>query len=424
MHFNIPYYQRGYRWETKQVLDLLDDLFEFKQSHPLEKQFYCLQPLATCQNNSFQNENLTVFDVIDGQQRLTTLFLVLKYLNIESFDLRYERAINKNEDKHLWKNGLLCYETLQSLSDEDQKGNPDFFYMKQAMACIKNWFEEKSKQYPGIKRIIEDILRNPYYMKGSKPFYVMDEDPNDNQSDVRFIWYEDEPTSSGSIATFKRLNYGKTPLTASELIKALLFQCDVYELERRAEMKQITFRMSTEWDAMEKALQDDLIWSMLFPKKYDKAARIDIVLSFVARDLEEKNCIKVKVLETDKDYDYLVFNKYIDQEKQKNCSYQDIVKELWIKIQDTYAIFRCWFDDRELYHLTGLYLTLLNQNIKENLQTLRILVDNFKKKDRQSYINWLKKDKIGPLIRFNEKNLTLLKMLHLKIFIMENSAMK
>ena len=403
MHFNIPYYQRGYRWETKQVLDLLDDLFEFKQSHPLEKQFYCLQPLATCQNNSFQNENLTVFDVIDGQQRLTTLFLVLKYLNIESFDLRYERAINKNEDKHLWKNGLLCYETLQSLSDEDQKGNPDFFYMKQAMACIKNWFEEKSKQYPGIKRIIEDILRNPYYMKGSKPFYVMDEDPNDNQSDVRFIWYEDEPTSSGSIATFKRLNYGKTPLTASELIKALLFQCDVYELERRAEMKQITFRMSTEWDAMEKALQDDLIWSMLFPKKYDKAARIDIVLSFVARDLEEKNCIKVKVLETDKDYDYLVFNKYIDQEKQKNCSYQDIVKELWIKIQDTYAIFRCWFDDRELYHLTGLYLTLLNQNIKENLQTLRILVDNFKKKDRQSYINWLKKDKIGPLIRFNEK---------------------
>jgi len=403
MHFNIPYYQRGYRWETKQVLDLLDDLFEFKQSHPLEKQFYCLQPLATCRNNSFQDENLTVFDVIDGQQRLTTLFLVMKYLNIESFDLRYERAINKNDDKHLWQNGILCYETLQSLSDEDQKDNPDFFYMKQAMASIKNWFEEKSKQYPGIKRIIEDILRNPYYKKSSKPFYVINEDPNDKQPDVRFIWYEDEPTNSGSIETFKRLNYGKTPLTASELIKALLFQCDVYELERRAEMKQITFRMSTEWDAMEKALQDDLIWSMLFPKKYDKAAHIDIILSFVARDLEEKNCIKVKVLETDKDYDYLVFNKYIDQKKQKDHPYQDIVKELWIKIQDTYAIFRCWFDDRELYHLTGLYLTLLNQNIKENLQTLHILVDNFKKKDRQSYIDWLKKDKIGPLIRFNEK---------------------
>lgn len=37
LYFNIPYYQRGYRWEVKQVLDLLDDLFEFQQSRPKEK---------------------------------------------------------------------------------------------------------------------------------------------------------------------------------------------------------------------------------------------------------------------------------------------------------------------------------------------------------------------------------------------------
>ena len=29
MNFNIPYYQRGYRWEEKQVNDLLNDLQEF-----------------------------------------------------------------------------------------------------------------------------------------------------------------------------------------------------------------------------------------------------------------------------------------------------------------------------------------------------------------------------------------------------------
>ncbi len=66
MHFNIPCYQRGYRWEAKQVLDLLDDLFEFQQNRPKEGQFYCLQPLVVCRNGSLSQEGRTVFDVIDG----------------------------------------------------------------------------------------------------------------------------------------------------------------------------------------------------------------------------------------------------------------------------------------------------------------------------------------------------------------------
>lgn len=402
MHFNIPYYQRGYRWESKQVTDLLDDLFEFKQSRTQEKQFYCLQPLVVCKNNSLSNDGMVVFDVIDGQQRLTTLFLLMEYLEMEeTFELRYERAVKKGEDKYLWENGRLSYSDLQSLPDEAMKDNPDYFYMKQAMVSIKEWFEEKKKQRPKIKGFMEDVLLNDDYLKGDKPFYDTHDDKNDEQRDVRFIWYEDELSDGNSIDTFKRLNYGKTPLTATELIKALLFQCDVYEADRRAEMKQITFRMAMEWDDMEKALQDDFMWSMLFPQKYGKASRIDIVLSFVAKELQEKHGLEVKTPETDKDFDYLVFNKYIERERQKNRPYQDVVKELWINIQDTFAIFRSWFEDRELYHLTGLYLTLLNQNVQERLKTLRVLVSDFKLNDRPTYINLLKKERIGKLIRFD-----------------------
>ena len=402
MHFNIPYYQRGYRWESKQVLDLLEDLFEFQQSHPKQNQFYCLQPLVTCRNNTFNDINFIVFDVIDGQQRLTTLFLLIEYLGMGSFELRYERAVKKGEDLRLWDNGKLCYSNLQSISDEDMKANPDYFYMSQAMLCIDNWFKEKIKQYPRIKRMFEDVLSNPNYMKGSKPFYEMDEDLNADQPDVRFIWYEDDSSGGGSISTFKRLNYGKTPLTATELIKALLLQCDVYDPDRRTEMKQIAFRMSTEWDAMEKALQNDFMWSMLHPQKYDRASRIDLVLSFVARDLEENHGIEVNSLRKDRDYDYLVFNKYIENEKQKNRPYHDVVKELWTNIQDTYSVFRSWFEDREYYHLTGMYLTLLGQTPDEHLKTLRHLVNKFKSHERKSYINFLKKEKIGSLIRFDE----------------------
>lgn len=381
MHFNIPYYQRGYRWETKQVLDLLDDLFEFKLSRPKSNQFYCLQPLVVCKNQGLSKENAIVFDVIDGQQRLTTIFLLMGYLQLPSFELRYERAIKRDEDPYLWENGKLTYEALQSLSDEDMASNPDYFYMKQAMACIKEWFGEKGKRFPGIRRLMEDVIRNEHYN------YDGTTSKNEDQPDVRFIWYEDEPSAGSSIGTFKRLNYGKTPLTATELIKALLFQCDVYMDRRRAEMKQIAFRMSTEWDAMEKALQDDFMWSMLFPRKYEKTSRIDIVLSFVSKELREKQGIEVSASEGDKDYDYLVFNRYIEQELQKERSYDEIVKELWSNIQDTFAVFRSWFEDRELYHLTGLYLTLLNPNAQKHLQTLRTLVEEFKSNNRLSYID-------------------------------------
>ena len=198
------------------MADLLDDLFEFQQSCPKPYQYYCLQPLVVCKNHDLSVEECVVFDVIDGQQRLTTLFLLMGYLRFPSFELRYERAVRKDEDPTLWESGKLDYQTLQSLTDEEMVANPDYFYMKQAMACIRDWFEEKEKKYKRIKDMIEDVLLNRMYLSSDKPFYEMDEDENEDQPDVRFIWYEDEPTESNSIDTFKRLNYGKTPLTATE----------------------------------------------------------------------------------------------------------------------------------------------------------------------------------------------------------------
>lgn len=76
--FNIPEYQRGYRWEKKQVEDLLNDIKDFidKRSANLvkENEFYCLQPVVVYKTGDYN------YDVIDGQQRLTTLYLILQAL--------------------------------------------------------------------------------------------------------------------------------------------------------------------------------------------------------------------------------------------------------------------------------------------------------------------------------------------------------
>ena len=72
--FNIPEYHRGYRSEKKQVEDLLNDLKDFIDKKSDKKEFYCLQPIVVYKTD----ENS--YDVIDGQQRLTTLYLILQAL--------------------------------------------------------------------------------------------------------------------------------------------------------------------------------------------------------------------------------------------------------------------------------------------------------------------------------------------------------
>jgi len=85
INFNVPAYQRGYRWDKINVMDLLDDLLEFMQDGSSGK-FYCLQPLVVKKIGTNQ------YNVIDGQQRLTTIFIILKYLDKL---LKEENGINE-----------------------------------------------------------------------------------------------------------------------------------------------------------------------------------------------------------------------------------------------------------------------------------------------------------------------------------------
>lgn len=76
--FYIPAYQRGYRWTIQEVEDLLNDIYEFTPreiNDSSEKTWYCLQPVVV---KHLQEQT---YEVIDGQQRLTTAYLILYYLN-------------------------------------------------------------------------------------------------------------------------------------------------------------------------------------------------------------------------------------------------------------------------------------------------------------------------------------------------------
>ena len=127
--FKIPSYQRGYKWRKAQVEQLLKDLYEHYQS---KNTFYCLQPLVV---KKVKKENY--YKVIDGQQRLTTIYMILKYLGVSKpYELSYESReksgefLEKIDEKINYKNAY----------------NIDFHYMIKAYNTIKEYFKNKKEE--------------------------------------------------------------------------------------------------------------------------------------------------------------------------------------------------------------------------------------------------------------------------------------
>ena len=72
--YKIPIYQRNYAWEREEIYALIKDVYD-----SLKKSVYYIGTLVTYK----RDEN--IYEIIDGQQRLTTIYIILKALGIENF---------------------------------------------------------------------------------------------------------------------------------------------------------------------------------------------------------------------------------------------------------------------------------------------------------------------------------------------------
>lgn len=403
MHFHIPCYQRGYRWESKHIEDLLDDLYNFsvQMSETTNKQgkFYCIQPLAVLKNRELSTSAQAVYDVIDGQQRLTTLYLLLSYLQntreanyvgklaSSIFSLKYE-----SRDSDFFNN-------MEFKEGDIKKAirNIDFFYMTRAYKAIESWFERTgTNKHKILKLLIPEDYHCLDGLEGEELRKM--KELNDKENDVRFIWYKvpaEEYTDS--IEVFSQLNYGKTALTATELVKALLFQCDIYSKDARL-MREISFRRSCEWDAMEKQLQDPFMWSMIMPKDTIFPSHITIVLELVFTKLYNDLLITNQHLMFDQnssDFIYQVCNTCLGT--NKDGDYAKNVTEIWEKIQETYTALYNWYKNPDTYHLIGLLLWLKEYKGKDfdyhkRFTLLQEMMEEYRKNIKDVFIKYLKKE--------------------------------
>lgn len=341
--FNIPAYQRGYRWDNQQISDLLDDLLDFSQSQ--KTSYYCLQPIVVKKNND------GYYDILDGQQRLTTIYILLAYLysqrknlHEDTCDQMFVLRFDKRDDGYLKEKKFI--------SDiEEYKNDINKFYIYKAYKAIDQWFEKNGKN-----------------LKSKILFALLGQTGTEETNITKIIWYDVSLSKDSAIEIFTRLNYGKIPLTDAELIKALLLICDHYPSEEINIRKETAIRMSSQWDEIERELHNPYLWSMISSSEHLISSRIGLIINKVVRDIKREsddkqrleignNFISLYDFSEDKDYfDYHVVNRYLDINGNTSVA----INTFWQKVQDAFTVVKNWFSDRTIYHYIG-YLTFLTE---------------------------------------------------------------
>jgi hypothetical protein len=304
--FRVARYQRGYRWGELEVTRLLDDIWESK-GEP-----YSLQPVVV------KRDGESAWELVDGQQRLTTLYLIFVYM---------QRAGLKNVGPQY----SITYDTrvksrdyLQELDPDLADSNIDFFHLHAAYACIRGWFEQKGPTPLKRQEVADDVFR--YLCKS-----------------VRVIWYE-APTTLDSTTLFTRLNVGRIPLTDAELFKALLLS----RSRGRAGTTDRTHEIAAQWDSIERDLRRPDVWAFVADEvAAESPTRITLLLDTIAGGPRGRARPR-----------FYTFDALREKVAQTSP------KAVWDQVVDLHALVLGWYENRDHYHKIG-YLVAVGQRFAD-----------------------------------------------------------
>lgn len=192
--YNIPSYQRGYKWTTSEVRQLLEDINKFDATNENSELFYCLQNITLTSSkfiheaDSDTQDSQSCLNVIDGQQRLTTMYIILRCLEREDLvrgKLNY--SVRESTKKFLEKD-------MWDIETSHEAQSMDMHYIIEASNTIKDYIAVMDKDYK--QKFEKKILNN-----------------------VKFI----VNTPSGEEEKiFATLNGGKINLDGADLIRAVI----------------------------------------------------------------------------------------------------------------------------------------------------------------------------------------------------------
>ena len=388
--FYIPDYQRGYRWTATEVRELLNDLKEYQETHTKDSPPYYLQPLVVKKRKEKSSKGEQKYEVIDGQQRLTTIGLILHYISQKDPVVKLkDLLLNPSSESIPIPANVqaaaeavpspatvnITYETRDtekvSLTDIIGKGDAeslDEYHIKTVYGAIQKWFADHSKQEQNREQKQnseqeQNILRTL-------------------TEHTEVIWYEPDGDAH---ELFQRLNIGRIPLTNAELIRALFLtskSTDIY-----GEREQVL--IAEQWNDIERRFADDHFWYFLTnedPETYD--TRIDLLFETITG-----------MKRTDRYALYLNLETIVDEGRKGKTLY-----EIWNEkvIAPFQALLR-FYEDPELYNNVGYIIAAKKFGDTTNLN-LNSLWEEWKKQGTSAkFISSYTKPMIQKLIGIEDR---------------------
>lgn len=327
--FNVPSLQRTYRWGEKEITLLLNDLYEFYNTNEdSTNDFYPLQPLILKKSN----KNDDTWNVLDGQQRLTTIKLIASSLEMDKdycLDISYDTR-EKTKD---------FLDNISNKKEEDVGTSMELYYIFHAYEVIEAWFQKDTKKINAIRNVLFENERTR--------FVVQEMNSDDDEA-----------------KTFQNINQGRIPLSCSELIKALFlghifeshkidnncrfaYSSDGYGLfipinpiKEKQELTRIQNIIAKEWDDIETVLMHDEFYSFVCPEKEKSINRMDFLFKVACRNE------KFKKYNTDDPFNAIY-------ECIKDGKVVDNISCCWNVVFKCFNRMQKLYYDFDAYHLVG-----------------------------------------------------------------------
>lgn len=393
--YNIPNYQRGYKWTVAEVCKLLSDIYQFdnKQSQ------YCLQNITLLEKQG-------VFNVIDGQQRLTTTLILLAYLkNIaitdnlsqENLSIKYgirentnkfieEEIISRNiwdcvpeEKDEIWnqiwlvptgteeKRYKIFEDQLKKWQESGQEcDHQDIYHIFSAAMAIAAWFSHTGADKQHFKGKLVD----------------------------KVIFITNEIASNADEAKiFSKINGFRVPLDGADLLRGIFITEVAREqlaednpIEKDVRLNELRVKIGLELDAINTWWSDDK--RRRYFKFFSSVADPDNVFN---SDKYPINQLYKLYVETKGKRIILLddFEKGTLGEggKSKN-KFENILAE----IRELHRTMQDWYEDREIYHYVGFILAQLKEDAQTSFADLWSLWNDADAVPlRSEYVHKLKK---------------------------------
>ena len=359
--YSIPPYQRGYKWDTKDIERLLKDINEFSPNEDLDL-FYCLQniTLVECKDS---------FNVVDGQQRLTTLIVILSYLDEyklinEKLQYNVRRETEEFLEEYIFKpselRNIKNWNQLLEVATKDYDYQ-DIFYLFNAYKTVQSWFKDN----PDTVSVMKDKILNNVKLIVNLPKNIEEQE------------------------LFENLNGKRVPLDGADLIRALIItrvaKKEVGDLddsikqnvlinERRVKIGLMLDRINLWW-------ADDNKKNYFHQFTKESKASDENTISFNDVTYPINYLYKLYVLT----YGEGVLDMEFFEKKVIEDGFLEELQLLQRTIEN-------WYNDKDLYHLV-LFTSIYAREKSEDSPTLNFkeLLKQWKELYRKDFIRFLKK---------------------------------